>query len=126
MKTKQTTHTPGPWIAKEWGENDGYDCITPAVRIEADKPDGRTIVVVDAANYGWNRTGLGNAAPANHEESRARVLADARLIAAAPELLEALRVALEIIEGEYPADDEIAAPVVSKIRAAIAKAKGEA
>jgi hypothetical protein len=52
--------------------------------------------------------------------------ANARLIAAAPELLKELEAALEIIEGEYPADDEIAAPVMKKIRAAIAKARGEA
>jgi hypothetical protein len=45
-----------------------------------------------------------------------------RLNAVAPELLKATIRALEIIEGEYPADDEIAAPVMAELRAAIAKA----
>lgn len=49
---------------------------------------------------------------------------DAHLIAAAPDLLAALRRALEVIEGEYPADDEIAAPVIAQCREAIAKAEG--
>lgn len=51
--------------------------------------------------------------------------ANARLIAAAPDLLKALTAALEVIEGEYPSDDYIAAPIMSQCRAAIAQAKGE-
>ena len=39
------------------------------------------------------------------------------------ELLEAAKLGLEVIEGEYPADDEIAAPVMDKIKAAINKAE---
>jgi len=45
-----------------------------------------------------------------------------RKIRAADELLEALTATFEIIEGEYPADDEIAAPVLAKCRAAITNA----
>ena len=50
--------------------------------------------------------------------------ANAHLIAAAPELLEACKKGLEVIEGEYPADDEVAKPVMDFIRAAINKAEG--
>jgi len=43
-------------------------------------------------------------------------------IAAADELLAVAIRALEIIEGEYPVDDEIAGPVITELRAVIAKA----
>jgi len=43
---------------------------------------------------------------------------------AAPGLLEALKVAYEVIEGEYPEDDEIAAPVLEKMKQAINTAEG--
>ena len=49
--------------------------------------------------------------------------ANARLIAAAPELLEALRTAVDHLEG-MPDQEDVAACVV-KARAAIAKAEGE-
>ena len=45
-----------------------------------------------------------------------------KLIEAAPALLAALFKAENIISGEYPEDDEIAAPVLKEIRAAITKA----
>ncbi len=57
-------------------------------------------------------------------------IANARLIAAAPELLAALNDALPLLEGFEDADmhedDEvpIVAPVLAKVRAAIAKAEG--
>ena len=49
---------------------------------------------------------------------------NAHLIAAAPELLRELKRAYEVIEGEYPSDDEIAGPVMESVKAAINKAEG--
>jgi hypothetical protein len=80
-------HTPGPWDAR-WSERGQYWFI--------DHEQG---------GEGYTLTKL------NCEE------ADARLIAAAPELLEALKNAIEIIEGTG-LDASIQ-------RAAIAKATGE-
>lgn len=56
-----------------------------------------------------------------HDDKRIPgVMADARLIAAAPELLEALEAALKLIELVMPIDGD----VTRKARAAIAKAEG--
>ena len=53
--------------------------------------------------------------------------ADARLIAAAPELLEALEFLVTVASGEGPPvpERELLQDCVDKARAAIAKAKGE-
>ena len=51
----------------------------------------------------------------------AEMMANARLISAAPDLLEALQLAVGVIEDEYGFDDSIAVDC----RAAIAKALGE-
>jgi len=88
-------HTPGPWSVVE---------LTPNT---VQTPSGRISV-------NWNAT---------HDDGKRlnEAEANARLIAAAPELLDALELALEIIEatgpGSYPVAEE-------QIRAAIAKAKG--
>lgn len=116
----QTCDTQKPWIAMPWDEMAGYDCITPGIHIETDKPDGNRIVTVDAANFGWNRTGLGNHAPVNHEQTRARVVAVANLIAAGPDMFSAL---LEcealLLAHDYPV-------ILRQVKAAIAKAEGKA
>jgi len=96
-----TKFTAGPWTAGDyspvgipvWAK---YGIVaTCQTRLDGNEPQGM-----------------------NHDVRQA----NARLIAAAPELLQELRKALEIIEGEYPANDEIAAPVIASIKAAIAKA----
>ena len=82
-------HTPGPWaIGLETDENDGHGQII--------SPEGEHIASV----------------------SMYPIVANARLLAAAPELLEACKAMLA-------ADDELDYPVVVKqARAAIAKAEG--
>lgn len=70
-------HTPGPWKLGEFEEHLGYDCMTGGVRAGP--------AVLDGSDYGQKR--CRDIGP----EAKARMLADAALIAAAPDLLEALR-----------------------------------
>jgi hypothetical protein len=93
-------HTPGPWT---WQEGDGNEM--PKL-IAGDK---------EVCNFGDDTTYY----PSKGEPPND---ADARLIAAAPELLEALR----HIEGVALADEPRDLPgIVQTARAAIAKATGE-
>jgi hypothetical protein len=89
-------HTPGPWIVYEFV--DGYDIRAPEAECY--------VATASDPEAVWGAIG--------REE-------DAYLIAAAPELLEALENLLKVHEGEggtqYNAAD--------MARAAIAKAKGE-
>ena len=101
-----TVHTPGPWhIAKS---ADG----TPAVCVPVHSREGTAFVVAQL-----NRPRLMGSVTGSAD-------ANARLIAAAPELLEAL----ECIVGERMnvTDAMTANEMFEKARAAIARAKGEA
>jgi len=112
-----TKHTPGPWIYLYDGSGDF------------------SVYGVDGAEVGtaWSKDAhfMGNG------EASYRNEANARLIAAAPELLEALEVLarLDIADlggrpDDYPVygrnNSLISCGDVRKVRAAIAKAKGEA
>jgi hypothetical protein len=96
-----TQHTPGPWKLCYDGQIDG--------------PDGRCI-----CRFGWDSykefTELNNAA-------------NARLIAAAPDLLEALKLAISahgvMLMTDPPQEAWRNYGVEAKARAAIAKATGE-
>jgi hypothetical protein len=93
-------HTPGPWKAKKWVGTDPYD--------DPDRP------FVEVGNVHWS--------PKNWKPAAAiKQTANARLIAAAPELLEALENLLKVHEGEGGTQHNAA----DMARAAIAKAKGE-
>jgi hypothetical protein len=66
-------HTSGPWLVEEYDEYGGYDCMSGGIKAGP--------IYLDAANYGQtDRTIVPE-----------QMIADARLIAAAPELLEALK-----------------------------------
>ena len=91
---KVCKHTPGPW---KLDDDDAVIGITD---------DGGNIVCLGPE--GW-------------EKSMARWEANARLIAAAPELLEAL----QSIVGELD-EGEVWGSSITKAKAAIAKATGEA
>jgi len=103
-------HTPGPWEVRRIEASRPtqlvYCQILPAV---ARKPKA----LAYAGVYGKRADGSGPDEPGQPEEE---CEANAKLIAAAPELLEACKQALDWLEDE-------GAPVAEQLRAAIAKAK---
>jgi hypothetical protein len=93
-------HTPGPWFAV------GYQ-----VEIESD-------TVADICTTNATLFGQGGL----HDDARA--MANARLIAAAPDMLEMLEVARDSLEvSNYEGEED---EVLAAIRAVLANAKGEA
>lgn len=99
------THTPGPWEVSQWSP--------PYDRIGGDYSVG----YMDADGVYWDIATL--------EPSRASRLTDARLIAAAPDMLwtlEQVDTYLSPMDGE----EDVYAEIRGVIQAAIAKAKEEA
>ena len=102
-------HTPGPW----------------KVISEQTSREVEVFEIAEISHYRVIRDARGDGFDAQGHD-----LADARLIAAAPELLEALLELLAAGENSVTADDDVAAMLrfgdaVSAARAAIAKATGE-
>lgn len=93
------------WTMEEFDDCAGYDCMTGGFVIKA---KGRKFVV-DLAEYGQDSDGT----PPTDEQLVAAA-SDARLISAAPNMLEALQYA----DDRLGTDSEI----WQKVRAAIAKA----
>ena len=91
-------HTPGPWVVYGTARDDGYTDF-----YGIDGSDSSAVVL-------WDKHG------------GIREIADARLISAAPELLDALEMALEYLESW---EDLSAGEHCRVARAAIAKATGE-
>ena len=102
-------HTPGPWELGEYENALGYDCMTGGVKAGP--------VYLDGAQYGQKTCAEIEA------DQLARMMADARLIAAAPDLLEALEGILPYLE-EDPDDDGDYNERIRTVRTAIAKTKG--
>lgn len=100
-------HTRGPWVVVA---DERYDPFFCADRIVGYDVKSSTVEVVGSE-------GISGESEIN--------LANANLIAAAPELLEALECVLTQLESEYMPSDESGAAIV-KARAVIAKARGEA
>ncbi len=95
MKT-QPNHTPGPWeMIKEIGNDGGLSCKIVS---------GNKAVIALAKHADGNKE------------------ANARLIAAAPELLEAL---IDLLDDSDEYDKRPIGIVAAKARAAIAKATGK-
>lgn len=97
----QAKHTPGPWIKSKYDETGGYDCMTGAIEVGPACLDGR--------DYGqeWCQE--------ISEDALERMEADARMIAAAPDLLASLKELLFACEddcgavadlSEFDGDDE--------------------
>ena len=101
-------HTPGPWTTETFVKT------------------GIEVTIVHATK-GWAKSGMANrrtVAEVGHWKDRPNPEADAYLIAAAPELLEALEGLLDDLPGviaDCMSDDG----ALDKANAAIAKAKGE-
>jgi hypothetical protein len=93
-------HTPGPWT--------GYKCIEPS-RAWTINASPKNVV-------------CGISGGAMIDKSDEELEANARLIAAAPDLLDALRCCLAMIEGEGL--DELHGDLAEVVRAAIARAEG--
>jgi len=104
-KTMKThTHTPAPWQIQFWN-----DSARPSRRDTPVITTGKD-AIGELFNL-WDEDG---------EDREAERLANARLIAAAPELLEALE---ELLVDKYLADP-INADRMEKARASVAKVKG--
>ena len=101
------THTKGAWHIGEGNGEGSIFADSGRTRLES---DGTTLYPICQVNSGWND---------------AEDAANARLIAAAPELLDACRCALADLEGlELDSDDCPAALTIKELRAAITKATG--
>lgn len=111
--------TKGPWVAGEFNEYGGYDMMFSGIQVGPAHLDG-------------NRYGQSSCATID-EIGKARMVADAHLIAAAPELYEALKAVNELIaEGamqgmRYDVDNwgERLFESQQATSAALAKARGE-
>jgi hypothetical protein len=92
-----------PWLAK-FQENGGYDCITDSINIV--DAVGETVAEIDLRHYEQKRSGLLDMPSIRNAHKRAQ------LIAAAPQLLAALRFyanpenwkEIETGIGMFPAD----------------------
>jgi hypothetical protein len=105
----ESTHTPGPWEVREDFTPSEYGTV------EVYKEDGNK----------WIASALGtHVGPSTKEE----VKANAYLIAAAPDLFEALRLALPYIQDAYEyafPDADHNENVLTIAREALAKANGQ-
>ena len=102
MKTKTTTHTPGPWRVGNFTTH-GVGIFTGDLQT----------MIADTGGY--------------DKQDRSEVEANARLIAAAPDLLEAAQAFtrwLDTPAGETPASRKMLEAAAIHARAAIAKAEG--
>lgn len=94
-------HTPGPWRVFNHSWSD-------------------TSILADGFDHGICLLDINHATEESQEADEALMAANARLIAAAPELLDALKAAVSTIELEYGPNS------CTAYRALITKAEGEA
>lgn len=104
----ESKHTPGDWTLHDAGERSGN-----IIRFEIMGVKGQSIAEIECFSTG--DTGC---------KSHGEVLANARLMKAAPDLLAACEAAQKVINC-IPHEQAVAVPGISRLlRAAIAKAKG--
>ena len=86
-----TRHTPGPWGAR-FSEMGGYDCMTHAWRVGPQRGlPAISVCTIDLSSYGQRAC--------DFDFKNEQAEADAHLIAAAPEMYEALRDAVAALGG---------------------------
>lgn len=118
MSNQTGKHTPGPWVVHEGDEID-VRSANPADLAQA------PVYYCIAENIGGHVHG-------ENFDDYSEVEANARLIAAAPDLLDAAELALQVAEGwihdqlDGTGIAEEALGELDSVRAAIAKARGEA
>lgn len=100
-------HTPGPWHV--WGEDDWWESQTDDLVVVADVGD------MFVCNMGPP------VSPLEADTAKSPNLANARLIAAAPEMLEALELACETLRAQ---EWEINIGVVARVEEVLEKVKG--
>jgi hypothetical protein len=118
MEKLTVKHTPGPWVVVEqrWPHHGGGEHIERGINTAWNHPQAKGPLGVVAMSYGLGeKKGDGGRAMLWISEE------DARLIAAAPELLEACEQALQRI-GLYEDGADTATQML--LRAAIQKARG--
>ena len=123
-----STHTPGPWKLTRGrrGTLSNSENWTSTITIQTDfhasgKITNGPEADIAAMNLDSRAAGLGGVRTFSHHIDADEAEANARLIAAAPELLDALGRLLHMAEeGSIPGPNTL-----NQARAAIAKAKGE-
>lgn len=103
-------YTPGPWVVGASDFLEQWVCI--------DAPNGDP----DLDYKSWEGLAMAYGCEESPSKGLEKAKANAQLIAAAPELLEALAEVVNAADGEGWSQLD---PSLSKARAAIAKAKGE-
>ena len=103
----QTQHTPGPWYVFHSAYRGRFDDDGPGAFSIGDAPTARSANIL-CSRYEW---------PERAEEMKA----NAHLMAAAPDLLESLRLMVDLVELVVPFEGE----TLRRARAAIAKATGD-
>jgi hypothetical protein len=136
-----SAHTPGPWkwMADNLGPKDEYDCTTrgpvdwatwksigfcdnPILR----GPRGEQIVGAGGGEYTPVHGDVHDERGEWADDDRARLVANALLIEAAPDLLEAAKIGLRWLESDCTGRGgrDLSGGDAGRIRAAIAKAEG--
>ena len=120
-------YTKGPWVAGDYDENGGYDCMSGGVEIRNTSSDS-VIATLDVVDFGADTF-------EHKTEFIDLVVSAANLIAAAPMMYEALKEAhafiadqycdaeSQALDGEYVSRE--ARPLWDTICNAMAKAEGE-
>ena len=106
-------HASEPWTI-EFDEHGGYDSLTVGIRVGP--------ALLDGCQYGQEWTGAGADLTA---EQKARMEADARLIAAAPCLLATLETLVTALDAHINYEDTLDVDAILAARAALSRAKGE-
>lgn len=118
------THTPGPWSFHAYGNPEPMKCKSQGVEFEyATYCIGSGEKLLADVRYQTNSNGY------PHVDDLAEFAANARLIAAAPDLLEALELLLDgcvEVNHDGSVENYLHHTEVDRAREAVRKARGEA